>query len=183
MDAESAMDAANPMSRIAAFATAPQAAAALDDIDRQLLVALSHDGRKSHRALAREIPLSPPAIGERIARLERLGVIQGYTVRIGWPEVGFPIVAHLAISITAGADLAAIMDAISELPELEAAHIVTGQWDVLVRFRVADHRGLQTLVLAKVWQIPGIQRVETNLELARVIGDSTRLEGTDDSAP
>lgn len=154
-----------PMAAIAKFVTAPIKPVSLDDVDVRILAALRQDSRLSQRALAKEVGLSAPAIGDRVARLERLRVIQGYTVRIGWAEAGHPMVAHLSMSVAAGADLAAIIDGLSQIPELIAAHIVTGQWDVLARFRLADQLALQNLLLGKVWQIPGIQRVETNLEL------------------
>jgi len=154
-----------PMAAIAKFVTPPVKPVSLDEIDIRLLTALQEDSRRSQRAVAREVGLSAPAIGDRIARLERLGVIQAYTIRIGWAEAGHPMVAHLSLSVAAGADLSAIIDGLREIPELIAAHVVTGQWDVLARFRLADQLALQNLLLAKIWQIPGIQRVETNLEL------------------
>ena len=162
-----------PVASMARFIGAPVQKVSLDDIDRQILDALREDGRLSQRALAQSVPLSPPAIGERVARLERLGVIRGYSARIGWAEAGYPMVAHLAISVGAGADLASIVDALGEIPELIELHIVTGQWDVLGRFRIADQASLQNLLLGRVWQIPGIQRVETNLELASIEGRSS----------
>lgn len=148
----------------------PVAAAALDDLDVQIIRALREDARKSHRALSKEVPLSPPAIGDRIARMERLGVIRRYTVELGWSEAGYPLLVHMAISIGAGSDLATVVKALRSIPELAAAHIVTGQWDVLVRFRMRDQVDLQNVLLGQVWQIPGIHRVETNLELVSVPG-------------
>lgn len=162
-----------PLESVARFIGPPVQKVALDDIDRQLLQALRVDGRLSHRALAQSVPLSAPAIGDRVARLERLGVIRGYSARIGWAEAGYPMVAHLSISVAAGADLAAIVDSLGELPELVELHIVTGQWDVFARFRIADQLRLQNLLLGQVWQIPGVQRVETNLELASIEGRSS----------
>lgn len=155
----------------------------LDDIDRQLLQALREDGKLSQRGLAQIVPLSPPAIGERIARLERAGVIRGYSARIGWAEAGYPMVAHLAISVAAGSDLAVIVDELGDVPELIELHIVTGQWDLIGRFRIADQVSLQRLLLGRVWQIPGIQRVETNLELASIEGKISLFGEIDGSAP
>lgn len=160
----------SPMAGLSDLIPPAAPAVALDDLDVQIIRALRADGRKSHRALAKEVPLSPPAIGERIARMERLGVIRGYTVELGWAASGYPLLVHMAISIGAGSDLAAVVDGLRQIRELAAAHIVTGQWDVLVRFRMRDQVDLQNVLLGQVWQIPGIQRVETNLELVSVAG-------------
>ncbi len=158
------------MAGLADLIPPPAARVPLDDLDVQIIRALREDARKSNRALAKEVPLSPPAIGDRIARMERLGVIRGYTVELGWAEAGYPLLVHMSISIGAGSDLAAVVDELRQIRELAAAHIVTGQWDLLVRFRMRDQVDLQNVLLGQVWQIPGIQRVETNLELVGVGG-------------
>ena len=54
----------------------------LDAIDRKLIALLQADARASATALARDAGLSRTAIQERMARLERAGVILGYTVRL-----------------------------------------------------------------------------------------------------
>jgi Lrp/AsnC family transcriptional regulator, leucine-responsive regulatory protein len=174
---------AAPMSSMARFVGAPVTPVSLDDVDRRILRALGEDARRSQRALSQIVRLSPPAVGERIARLERLGVIRGYAVQVGWAQAGYPMVAHLAISVGAGADLAAIADALAAVPELVELHVVTGQWDVLARFRIADHAHLQHVLLGEVWQIPGIQRIETNLELVSIPGRAALFPHLEGEAP
>src|SRR5882757_4410323 len=82
---------AAPLSSLADAATPRSPTVPLDDVDRQILVLLSQDSRRSQRALARELGMSAPAVGERIGRLERLGVIRGYGVRLDWSAAGFPM--------------------------------------------------------------------------------------------
>jgi DNA-binding Lrp family transcriptional regulator len=74
----------------------------LDRVDLRLLALLAADARVSQRKLARELNMSAQAVGARIARLERAGVIQSYTIRINWPAAGYPLQAYL--SITASRD-------------------------------------------------------------------------------
>lgn len=145
----------------------PSEPAKLDGIDRQLLALLAADSRASQRSLARQLHMSPPAVGERIARLERLGVIQGYTVRIDWTALGFEMVV-LAVTAGQGADQAAIIQALQRLPELEEVVVVTGSMDMLARLRVRDHAHLRQVLLAEIWRIEGVQRTETFLGLAEM---------------
>ena len=49
-----------------------------DAVDRRILEVLREQGRTSHAALAKEVGLSAPAVGERIKKLEQTGVISGY---------------------------------------------------------------------------------------------------------
>jgi DNA-binding Lrp family transcriptional regulator len=139
----------------------------LDAVDRQLLALLSTDARISQRRLGRELRMSPPAIGERIARLERAGVIRGYTIAIDWSALGF-VTCYLAVSAIQGAELGPVMAALHRLPEVEEVIVITGSLDMLARVRVRDHADLRRLLLEHVWQIEGVQRTETFLSLAEM---------------
>lgn len=155
-----------PLSGLAALTSAPPPEVPLDDVDLALLDLLARDSRASQRALARELGMSPPAIGERIARLERSGVIRGYGVVVDRAALGFPVVVYLAITAAQGHDLAPVMTAVAQLPEVEDVTVVTGDLDLLARLRVRDYGHLRTVLLEKIWQIGGVQRTETYLAIA-----------------
>ncbi|RCG20208.1 Lrp/AsnC family transcriptional regulator [Sphaerisporangium album] len=140
----------------------------LDDVDRQILVLLSKDSRRSQRALARELKMSAPAVGERIARLERLGVIRGYGVRLDWSAAGFPMTVYLTITAVQGYQQSELVAKLTQLPELESLDIVTGPIDLLARLRVRDHLHLRRLLMERVWQIEGVQRTETSLSIMEI---------------
>jgi DNA-binding Lrp family transcriptional regulator len=157
-----------PLSGLAHVATHPvPVPVQLDLVDRQLLALLARDSRISQRRLGRELRMSPPAIGERIARLERAGVIRGYTVSIDWSLLGF-VTCYLAVSAMQGAEQAPVMAALHKLPEVEEVIVITGSLDMLARVRVRDHIHLRRLLLEHVWQIEGVQRTETFLSLAEM---------------
>jgi DNA-binding Lrp family transcriptional regulator len=138
----------------------------VDELDLALLRALAVDARQSQRALARAVKMSPPAIADRLARLERAGAIRGYRVDLDWAALGYPVVVYLAVTAGPGMDLSRIIDAIRALPEAQDMSVVTGGLDLLVRFRVRDHTHLRELLLNSIFQIPGVQRTETYLSLA-----------------
>ena len=58
--------------------------------------------RASRSAPARAIEMSPPAVADRLARLERTGAIRGYRVDIDWAALGFPVVVYLAVTAGPG---------------------------------------------------------------------------------
>src|SRR5215510_47404 len=140
----------------------------VDDFDLALLRELASDARQSQRALARAIEMSAPAVADRLARLERGGVIRGYRVDIDWAALGYPMVVYVAVTASAGMDLSEIIKAIRSLPEAEDMSVVTGGLDLLVRFRVRDHAHLRQLLLTEIFTINGVQRTETFLSLADV---------------
>jgi Lrp/AsnC family leucine-responsive transcriptional regulator len=156
-----------PLSGLADVANRPQASIQLDDVDRRLLHLLTADARLSQRGLARELRMSPPAIGERLSRLERAGVIRGYRVDIDWAALGY-VTGYLAVTAMEGADQSEIMRALHLLPEVQDVAVITGSMDMLARLRVQDYTHLRRFLLERVWQMPGIQRTETFLSLAEM---------------
>lgn len=155
-----------PLARLAEVASPSTEKVEVDDLDLTLLRALAADARQSQRALARAVGMSPPAIADRLARLERLGAIRGYRVELDWAALGYPVVVYLAVSANPGADLSEIARSIRTLPEAQDMSVVTGAFDLLVRLRVRDHTHLRELLLNTIFQIPGVQRTETFLSLA-----------------
>ncbi len=156
-----------PLSGLADVAPRPRRSVRLDDVDRRLLALLAADARVSQRGLARELRMSPPAIGERIARLERAGVIRGYRVDVDWSALGY-VTGYLAVTAIQGADQSDIMRALHQLPEVQEIAVITGSMDMLARVRVRDYTHLRQFLLEGVWQMPGIQRTETFLSLAEM---------------
>jgi len=157
-----------PLAGLAEVATPTTPKVEVDDLDIALLRELAVDSRQSQRALARAVGMSPPAIADRLARLERAGAIRGYRVDIDWTALGVPVVVYLAVTAGPGMDLSQIISVIRELPETQDMSVVTGGLDLLVRLRVRDQVHLRDLLLNTIFQIPGVQRTETFLSLADV---------------
>ena len=156
-----------PLSGLADVAPRAQETVRLDDTDRRILALLASDARLSQRALARELRMSPPAIGERLGRLERAGVIRGYRVDIDWAALGY-VTGYLAVTAMEGADQSEIMRALHQLPEVQEVAVITGSMDMLARLRVRDYAHLRRFLLERVWQMSGVQRTETFLSLAEL---------------
>src|SRR6266480_3162285 len=161
-----------PLAKLTEVSTQPTPKADVDELDLALLRVLAVDARQSQRALARAIEMSPPAVADRLARLERSGAIRGYRVDIDWAALGFPVVVYLAVTAGPGMDLSEIIRAIRAIPEAQDMSVVTGGLDLLVRLRVRDHAHLRELLLTKIFQINGVQRTETFLSLADVEPDN-----------
>jgi Lrp/AsnC family transcriptional regulator, leucine-responsive regulatory protein len=147
----------------------PRPAVELDGMDRQLLGLLLEDPRVSQRQLARMVGMSPPAVGERIARLERQGVIRGYTTVVDWAAVGYPGVVYVPMALATDAELGEILSELRDIAELTDLVVVTGSYDMIAQFRIRDHAHLQALLLDRIWPIRGLQRIETFLSLGDVV--------------
>src|SRR5215472_2145976 len=84
-----------PLARLTEVCSAAAAKVEVDDLDLALLRALADDARQSQRSLARQIEMSPPAVADRLARLERSGAIRGYRVQIDSAAPGYPVGIYL----------------------------------------------------------------------------------------
>jgi Lrp/AsnC family leucine-responsive transcriptional regulator len=133
----------------------------LDETDRQILVLLAGNARQSVREIARRIQMSPGAIADRVARMEERGVIRGYHTQIDPAALGFGLEAVVALQTEQGPSMEATLDRLMTIPEVEAAQVVTGPWDLIVRVRVRDHQHLRSVVFDKIWPIPGFRHSET----------------------
>src|SRR4249920_1268878 len=98
----------------------------LDEIDRRLLEELGSDGRLTMAELGRRISLSPPAVAERVQRLERTGVITGYQAVIDPKAVGYPIAAVVRVR-PASRQLQRIPEIARATPEVVECYRITGE--------------------------------------------------------
>ncbi|MFK0007696.1 Lrp/AsnC family transcriptional regulator [Paenarthrobacter sp. NPDC090520] len=140
----------------------------LDELDLALLKELVTDARASQRTLAATLGVSAPTIGERMARLERTGVIRGYSAQVNWSAVGFTEIVFLSVTASEGSDVAEIMAQLWEIPEVQDVNLVTGNLDLLVRLRVRDNNHLKALLMDKIWQIAGTQGTSTMMTVAEM---------------
>ncbi len=148
----------------------------LDQTDLQILVLLLRDARRSVRGIAAEVGMSAPAVAERIARLERHGVIRGYRAEIDWGRLGYGLLVYIRVTGVQGSEQSTTVAELRQLPEVEQVEVVTGDSDLLVRLRARDQHHLRELLFERVWRISGIERTETLLCLGELPPKSFDLE-------
>jgi len=98
----------------------------LDEVDRRLLEELVADGRLTMAELGRRVSLSPPAVAERVQRLERTGVIIGYRAVIDPKAIGYPIAAVVRVR-PASRQLQRIPEIARATPEVVECYRITGE--------------------------------------------------------
>ena len=113
----------------------------IDDVDWHLLEVLQEDARLTYAELGRRVSLSPPAVAERIKRLETAGVIHGYHVDLDLAKLGFPMEAVIRMVISNGNECTLIGDRMKQVPEVLECQRVTGtdSFHLRVALRSVDH--------------------------------------------
>ena len=98
----------------------------IDRIDRRILGELAADGRMSLAELGRRVSLSPPAVAERVGRLERSGVIIGYQAAIDPRALGYQLTAIVRVKPSAR-QLPRIPELAEQIPEISECLRITGE--------------------------------------------------------
>jgi Lrp/AsnC family transcriptional regulator, leucine-responsive regulatory protein len=147
----------------------------MDDIDRTLISALRRNARASWAELGREVGLSGPSVTERVARLERDGVVTGYHAAVDSAALGRSVAALVGVHLSDTSDQDAVAVALARLEEIEDCWFVAGDESFLLKVRVPDVTALEG-TLSRLRKIRGISRTRTTVVLStkwegRVVGD------------
>ncbi|MEV0890748.1 Lrp/AsnC family transcriptional regulator [Promicromonospora sp. MEB111] len=105
----------------------------LDDIDWQILTALQQDARIGYRELGRQVGLTPPAVANRVRRLEGSGVILGYSARVDPASVGYGVEGFVHIASAGRKQSYTIAAQATAEPRVLEDHRVAGQSDHILR--------------------------------------------------
>ena len=138
----------------------------LDDTDRRLIALLRDDARRPASGLAAALGVSRGTVQNRIARLLREGVIQGFTLRLG-PEAdraGAAVRAVMAMEIR-GRSAAAVLRALKGFPEVRALHTTNGRWDVIAELAAESLEAFDR-ALERIRMLEGVANTETNILLS-----------------
>lgn len=109
----------------------------LDATDFAIINALVRNGRVSFADLGAEVGLSPHGAADRLRRLQRAGVITGFTATVSLEDVGRGLHAFIDVSLMPKTAPEGFERAVSELPAVQEIAFVTGRFDYHVR--VACH--------------------------------------------
>jgi Lrp/AsnC family leucine-responsive transcriptional regulator len=130
----------------------------LDRTDRLILQTLQQDGRISNVALARKVNLSTTPCLERVRRLERHGYIRGYTALLEprLVDAGLLVFVEIDLLRTSPGAFADFRREAMKLRELLECHLVSGNFDYLLKARVKDMQEYRSLLGEKILALPGV---------------------------
>jgi DNA-binding Lrp family transcriptional regulator len=141
----------------------------LDAFDLKIIDALSINARLPASQIAEKVKLSRNAVRQRIERLERDGVIKGYTLRLGeGQQQGDAITAIIMVfrkDRMRGAD---VIQSLRRIQEVRQCYVLSGEFDLLVKLRARSQERM-----CEIWQqisaLPGVENTTTSFALQKVI--------------
>jgi Lrp/AsnC family leucine-responsive transcriptional regulator len=129
-----------------------------DDVeakDRRILELLAADGRMSFTDLGKATGLSTSAVHQRVKRLEQRGLILGYGATVNHAELGLPLTAFVAITLTDPLLPADYAEKLQHFPEIESCWSVAGEESYILKVRTSTPAALESL-LARVRQTANV---------------------------
>ncbi len=120
--------------------------AVLDPTDRRILELLAANARRTFGDIGEKVDLSAPAVKRRIDRLERLGVIRGYTTLVDHAKLGKSLEAFAELRFAGSTRVDDIEGIASDVPEIHALFTVAGDPDALAWIRVRDVQDLKRVI-------------------------------------
>src|SRR5438105_11814614 len=117
----------------------------LDEVGWQLLRELQANARLGFTELGRRVGLTPPAVAERVRRMEEAGIIAGYRVELDLAKLGLPVQAIVRMGATSiGCGRLSAMT--KDWPEVLECHRVTGGDSVVMRIAVRSVQHLEAFL-------------------------------------
>ncbi|HEY0768142.1 MAG TPA: Lrp/AsnC family transcriptional regulator [Steroidobacteraceae bacterium] len=133
----------------------------LDDLDRRIIAALKADGRSTNQRIARSLRISAATVGARIRRLEDMNAMRVVAVT-DFEALGYKLLLAIGIEVQER-PAQEVAQELAALPEVLAAHLVSGARDVEILVALHDLEELQTFLLRDVAKIRGIRTLAAGI--------------------
>lgn len=149
----------------------------IDDIDRKILKILQADGRTALSEIARRLEMGAATIHERANTLEERGYIREYRAVLDPELLGINEVGFIRVDTEAGR-FSEVAERLTEEPDIQEIHEVTGEADLLLKVRVRTKADLTDLLTA-IGQYDGVEGTATNVAL-RTVEEKSKLNLRDE---
>ena len=137
----------------------------MDSIDVKILSILQRHGRRHLAEIAKEVDLSPPAVLERVKKLEGRGVIKGYHAHLDAKAVGRDVEAFIGVSVSHQRHIAAFASQMVQKSDILECHHVTGDESFILKVKTANTASLEKL-LGEIHSMEGVTHTVTQVVLS-----------------
>lgn len=142
----------------------------LDRIDRNILVELQKNGRLSNVELSKRVGLSPTPCLERVKRLEAENYIEGYRAVLNPVKLDTALLVIVEITLTKTSPdvFDEFSKAVQDLDVIQECHLVSGDFDFLLKTRVKDMAAYRELLGDTLLRLPSVSESRTYVVMEEV---------------
>jgi DNA-binding Lrp family transcriptional regulator len=141
----------------------------LDELDYRILKECLKDSRASSREVARKVGVSVGTALARIKKMEKEGLIKGYTVVLDYEKLGYQLTAITEVIVSKG-KLLEVEKEIAKMPMVCAVYDVTGEIDAILIAKFRSREELSNYT-KKLLTVPYVERTNTHVVLTTVKED------------
>ena len=131
--------------------------AELDEKDRLILKLLMEDGRRSFKDMARALGMSDVAVRKRVLKLEKMGVILGYTALVDPKALGYSVVSLTGVDVEPG-ELLSIARKLASRDYVRSAWLTTGDHELMLEIWAHDEEEMEAII-KEIKDMPGVVKV------------------------
>jgi DNA-binding Lrp family transcriptional regulator len=124
--------------------------------DKELLRELQKNCKQSMRKLSRKVDLPITTMHRRIKRMEKAGVIKGYTAVVDAKKINKPVTAFMLATVKYRMNVDKIAEELMKIPGIQEVHYLIGEWDLMLKLRVSTLDDYYNFSARTVLQMPGI---------------------------
>jgi len=143
---------------------------ALDTINKQILVALQYNSRLKNTEIAQKVGISSPAVAERIKKMEDAGIINGYTTKVSYYELGFQLRAIITMRAFMG-KLKPFLSQVKKYNEVVNCYRITGNENIVMEVVLKNQKHLEEFID----QLISYGETKTQIILSSVIEDEMKF--------
>jgi Lrp/AsnC family leucine-responsive transcriptional regulator len=137
----------------------------MDEISFKILKILQEKARVPNIEVARQVGMAPSGVLERVRKLEKEGIIDGYEVRLNPTRFDRGLVAFVFIRLQAGSDQSGFGNALAAIADVQEVHYVAGEDGFMVKVRVSDTAQLERVRREKIAALPQVRSTRTVIAL------------------
>jgi Lrp/AsnC family leucine-responsive transcriptional regulator len=135
----------------------------IDTKDEMIITELKKNARNSTKNIATTINMPRVTVHDRIQKMIQQGIIKSFNVSIDYKKIGFATEVFIFISFLPNLDISQreLAKRIAQLPGVYEVHIISGEYDLLLKVRGKTLEDIGTLVIDKLRQLKGVGRTFT----------------------
>jgi Lrp/AsnC family leucine-responsive transcriptional regulator len=154
--------------------------ASMDDISLKILKILQQKARVPNIEVARQVGMAPSGVLERVRKLEKQGIIDGYEVRLNPARFDRSLIAFIFVSLQPESDESELGRVLAAIPDVQEVHHVAGEDGFMVKLRAADTVHLERIRREKIAALSQVRSTRTLIVL-QTYKETARIP-LDDSA-
>lgn len=148
----------------------------LDQLDLNIIDTLANNARKPFLEIARDNGVSGAAVHQRVAKLQKAGVIKGSELLVDPSAIGYETCAFMGFFINDPSRFVEVIEALKKIPEVVECYCTTGKYDIFIKLYAHNNEDLFRVIHERLQPL-GMARTETTISFKEVFHRCLPVKG------